>query len=232
MNLIGRIVAIFFGGVFLLMLVAGVGTALESQSIVNNYIRVPGVVAEVDQSAAGGGGLEFTPIIRYTTLEGDAYQFRSSVTSNARPGRDAPVDVLYNPDNPQDAIEDTFAALWMLPTVMLAIGVVGGFVVGFVVFRSLRRPRHRTEPPRPKFLDSGTETVSATFSHVQPRGPDDKGRFQYRVVAVRKVDGVRHTYHSDWLDENPTVAIMTAGNQLPVRLHSDGSGEVLLPSTE
>ncbi len=232
MRLVGRIVALFFGGVFLLLLVAGVGTALESQSIVDNYVRVEGVVAEVDQSAAGGGDLEFTAIIRYTTRDGDAYQFRSSVTSNSRPGRDTPIDVLYDPSNPQDAIEDTFAALWMLPAVMMAIGTVGLFIVGFVVVRSFRRPRKADKPPRPAFLDRGTETVSATFSHVQPRGPDDKGRFQYRVVAVRKVDGVRHTYHSDWLEENPTVAIMAAGNQLPVRLNSDGTGEVVVPPSE
>ncbi|MDH3498978.1 MAG: DUF3592 domain-containing protein [Acidimicrobiia bacterium] len=226
MTIVSRIFLALFGVLFALVTVVGIVGLLQTKTIVDTYARVEGAIAEVDQDVGGDGNLQFTAIIRYQTIEGEVWQFRSSVTSGSRPPRDVAVTVLYDPDNPEDAIEDTFRALWLVPLVITGVGVIGSVAVGIAVVR--RRRRRTPTEPRETISDRNTRLITATFSHVQPRGPDDKGRFQYRVVAVQRVGGVKNTYQSDWMEENPTVAIMAAGNQLPVRLHGDGTGTVLL----
>ncbi len=226
--MVGRIAFFFVGGVLALILLVGVVGAVQSMQIRTSYTRVAGTVVDVDQGAGSGGGLEFTPIIQFSTTDGETWQFRSSVTENSRPARTAAIDVLYDPSDPASAVEDTFAALWLVPVMMIGVGGAGLTLLGLLGWRIRRNGRRNATESRQSFLNRNAEIVDATFSHVQPRGPDNKGRFQYRVVAVRKVDGVRFTYHSDWVDENPTVAIMNAGNEMRVRLNPDGSGEVVL----
>ena len=79
-------------------------------------------------------------------------------------------------------------------------------------------------------LDLERDAIVADFSHVQPRGPDDDGKFQYRIVAVVRNDGLKDTFYSDWLEDNPTVEIMNAGNKLLVLPDEEGSGRVIPPA--
>ena len=46
------------------------------------------------------------------------------------------------------------------------------------------------------------------FRRVEPQGPDTEGKFRYRVVAR---DDAGALYFSDWLEEDPTTALITSG---------------------
>ena len=226
MTTIGKVFAALLGVFFLFITIGGVGALFETNRI-RSFPLVEGSVVEVDQGPGRDGGLSFTPIIRFSTLDGEEWEYRSSVSTSDRPDLGTVVEVRYNPDDPSEAVEDTFLALYALPIALLVFGIVGLIGVAITWIVKGRRDRRAPTDTLP-FLGGGAETVSATFSHVQPRGPDDDGRFQYRVVAVRRVNGVKETYQSDWLDDDPTVRIMTTGNALQVRMHPDGTGKVIV----
>ena len=56
--------------------------------------------------------------------------------------------------------------------------------------------------------EDSTESFMTQFRRVEPQGPDTEGKFRYRVVAR---DDAGALYFSDWLEEDPTTALITSG---------------------
>ena len=227
MTTVGRAFLLFLGGLFAFVIVVGGFSIARSRSIVSTYARAQGVIVHIDEQTGNDGDPHYRALIEYSADDGTKWRFPSAIATSTPPDVESVVEVLYDPADPGDAVENTFAALWLVPLVLLPIGVVG-LVAVVIVGAFMNRRRRKALAQLGSITERNSETVTATFSHVQPRRPDAEGRFQYRVVAVRRIGGIRHTYQSEWLDENPTVAIMAAGNELPVRLDADGTGVVVV----
>ncbi|QNS08012.1 DUF3592 domain-containing protein [Streptomyces xanthii] len=139
--------AIAFGALFL---VIGLVMGGVSLSYVTSAEQARGTVVSLEWSAGSGGysgrsrsrsGPTAHPVVEFTTREGRATTFRSSMGSNP-PAYDLGerVDVLYRADSPQDAKIDGFVSLWLLPLIFTGVGLlIGGIATTVAVL--VRRNR-------------------------------------------------------------------------------------------
>lgn len=121
-----------FGGIFggLVMVLLGLGFAYfgwTSRASALEFIEASssaaGRVVQVDTKRNSDGDILFYPVIEFTTAGGETIQFRSSTGTNP-PAYNVgdQVEVLYDPNLPQNARENSFSGLWMLPTILLVFG--------------------------------------------------------------------------------------------------------------
>lgn len=91
-------------------------------------LRGRGFVVENDMNFGDDGfGIEFIPIVEFTTANGQKVRFRSNLRTigwlvNFRPGDR--VSVLYLLEKPEKAIVESFLSLWMAPILLIVIGLV------------------------------------------------------------------------------------------------------------
>jgi hypothetical protein len=75
------------------------------------------------QSWREGEHLYF-PLIEFTTADGRRIEFRSNIGASWPTSQvNDPVEVLYDPRRPDEAVIRSFASLWLLPGVLTAIGL-------------------------------------------------------------------------------------------------------------
>ena len=78
------------------------------------------------------------------TVDGETRRFSANTSSSVKPRLGRRVNVLYNPDNPDNARIKSWSALWMLPTIFLAMGGVFlllGAAMWYIVARQAARRR-------------------------------------------------------------------------------------------
>lgn len=117
------------------MLAVCVATFVHAMRFVSGAERTTGTVIELSSEFSDGDEV-FYPIVRFTTAEGRSVEFESS--SGSSPPSESvgdQVDVLYDPDDPEDAQISGFFHLWLWPLVAgglsLMFGVVALFYPGF-----------------------------------------------------------------------------------------------------
>jgi len=118
-------------------LIAAVVTLVLTLRFVAGAERATGTVIDLSRETDSEGAVVFYPILRFTTAEGRTLEFRSSTGSSFPPQPGDRVEVLYDPDDPQDARLSGFFDVWGLPIVLGFLGTV--FTAVSVVF--LRRTR-------------------------------------------------------------------------------------------
>lgn len=125
-DLVRWVVRLFFAvGVVALLVSAGV--LVWTIQFVARAERATGTVTEVVRETDSEGDDVFYPVVRFTTPEGAEIEFKSSSGSApASHSEGDQVDVLYDPDDPDDARLSGFFDLWLFPIVGLALGA--GFI--------------------------------------------------------------------------------------------------------
>jgi Protein of unknown function (DUF3592) len=98
------VLALAFGVVWLVLTVRFVADA----------DRTTGTVVDVESSTDADGYETFYPVVRFTTADGREVEFRSDSGSSSPPSTGNRVDVLYDPDDPQDAELSGFLDLWVV----------------------------------------------------------------------------------------------------------------------
>jgi cytochrome c oxidase assembly protein Cox11 len=86
-----------------------------------NATHAPGEVTAIER-----WGGEYRPRIKFVTLRGEEVEFtwhRKSKHLAYNVGER--VTVLYNLDKPSEAVIDSFYELWLMPVVLIAIGLAG-----------------------------------------------------------------------------------------------------------
>ena len=63
------------------------------------------------------------PVVAYMTPRGEKIRFTSRVGRGQPLPNGTPVRVLFDPDHPEDAEIATFARLWLMPTVLVVLGL-------------------------------------------------------------------------------------------------------------
>lgn len=231
-----------FGAVFglggLIALVIGLVWGYNSWQRTQTNVETQGVVVDLLESRDSDGDRTFRPVIEFVAENGLTYTLQSNFGRSDPPEIGETIGVYYDRDDPNDASESSWLALWLGPlilTVMGSIFVIVGVGVAFFSRRIGRRldpddqrpllvfedtpidvgAPHDVRPfpdERPEFAEPATPTrgqsFRAEYRGVEPSEPSDEGRFRYRVVA-RADDG--ETYYSDWLDNDPTMTLMGAG---------------------
>ncbi len=224
------------------LLFAGIGAffLVETVDRVSSGAETTGVIVGLEQSTDGDTA---APIIEFVA-DGATYRFTSNFYRSPRPQVGDPIGVLYDPANPADAAENSRGLLWIFPIVFLAVGLAITAVAIWILARRVVSPHPggRLKRGTRKVIVPGAdgegqparETRSdarmAQFRRVEPRGPDAEGRFEYRVVA-RDADGVLH--YSEWLDTDPTTALISSGvDQLRIEERNGHTVVVGIPEPE
>jgi hypothetical protein len=101
-------------------------------------IEAPGTVVRLESSHSSEGGTTYSPVFSYT-VDGQKYEYESVNSSNP-PSHEVgeQVTLLYDPDRPDKARENSFWELWLLPCIMCPVSflmVILSFGVPFLVRR-------------------------------------------------------------------------------------------------
>ena len=85
--------------------------------------QVTGVVQRESRDDDGHSTILHAPAVRFQTATGQSIDFVSNVATSTVPQVGAPVEVLYAPDNPQDA-KVNHGCLWLGPMLFAFIGAI------------------------------------------------------------------------------------------------------------
>jgi hypothetical protein len=94
------------------------------------------VVGHTERRHSGAASTTYSPEVEFQTPSGEKIVFVASFSSRRLPTLGRKVKVLYYPDNPQDADITAPLTSWILPLLLLALGLVCLFmsmVVWFVI---------------------------------------------------------------------------------------------------
>lgn len=132
-------------------LVSAVSAALVAQSVSSKSHHAEGTV--VDFSRDGRG---YDPVVEFALPGGRPIRFDGWVASNLSAWEiGEPVPVRYNPDNPQEAIIDTYWQVWFVPTIL---GIVGTpFLVLGIAYGVATLAARRQKTCRPVNLDTTSQ---------------------------------------------------------------------------
>lgn len=107
---------LIFIGIGALSAIIAVLLYMRTRRFLEDAVAVQGTVTGLSAHSSSEGGTTYSPIVQFTTVEGQAHTFTESVSSNPpryQPG--ATVKVLYPPANPQKARVQGWFGLWYLP---------------------------------------------------------------------------------------------------------------------
>ena len=212
-----------FGGVWLFFSISRVATQATAS----------GVIVDIDSSYDSDGDISYRPVIEFVAGDGATYRFTGRTGSSSRPAMGGSIDVLYDPADPQGATEKTFVNLWLFPIAFGGFGLV--FLVGMMFARS-RNSRRAAAGSRGSGSISdmvgetlyGSTEASGGPAIASPGAPapvggetaefrraeasiSADGTIRFRIVAK---DDAGNEYYSELLDADPTVEIMSRGNEV------------------
>ena len=143
-----------FGSIFFAV-GAGAGGLLLSSAIekVNSWESVIGTIIDTEScpcTSTGGNkpGISsnrptncspsYAPVVEYD-VDGTTYQFTSNSCSSPGPTVGSDIKVLYDPENPGEAVSGTFVDLYLAPIILAIFAIVG---LGVCVAGIMMRKRH------------------------------------------------------------------------------------------
>lgn len=176
---------------FIVFLVIGLALLIGARFVGNsayeftrNAVKASGTVVELQlveskRSRNRNNSYVYYPVVTFTTAEGQTVTFRSRAGTNP-PAYDKgeTVEVLYLSDNPQNAQIKHWVSQWLLPTIILALGLINvlfGAIGLWVIHRNKKRLLNVKEQG---------EVVLAKFDQVE-RNTSLKvnGRSPYRIAC-------------------------------------------------
>lgn len=136
---VGGLVAIAVG---LVVLFLGYQWRISTEQRIATMVKAQGTVVEVvsrTQRSDGERKTFFYPTVEFRTAAGDVIRFEHSTGSNPPAYRvgDA-VDILYNPQTPQDAMIDSWD-IWLPSMIVMGIGGVFTLIGGFSILDAVGR---------------------------------------------------------------------------------------------
>ena len=130
-----------FLAVGIVALVIGMVTLVRTVQFVQRAEHAPGTVIDLSRETDSEGEVTFYPVVRFTTAEGKEIEFKSSSGSSPPSQSEGDrVDVLYDPDDPNDARLSGIFDLWLFPIVSFALGAAFLAVTFFVRRQSSSEP--------------------------------------------------------------------------------------------
>jgi hypothetical protein len=216
------LIAVSVGGAF--WLISNINRAATNET-------AEAVIVDLIASRDTDGDTVYRPVVEYV-VDGVVYRLESRVSYGGAlvPDVGDPRTVYYDPDDPSDAVFRSFWTFWFFPILLTALPAL---IVAVLAAVNVGRMRRRSEPTLTPPLIEGAESspmtssrrrgqrIEADFMGAEPSPLDDTGRVRYRIRAQAEVDGRIRRFLGEWLDEDPTLALMKAGNRVGVYLDPD-----------
>ena len=106
-----------------IMLIVSILYTYSSFVFYTKGIEVEGTVVRLESHSSSEGGTTYSPVFSYT-VDGKQYEYESVNSSNPPSNEVGDVEtLLYNPDKPEKARQNSFWELWLLPCILLPISV-------------------------------------------------------------------------------------------------------------
>jgi flagellar biosynthesis/type III secretory pathway M-ring protein FliF/YscJ len=139
-GLFGLLILLMVGA---LLLYAGNRARELTLSDLGNMVSAKGVVVDVTASRdTEDDGLVYSPVIEFQPETASApVRFEQSIrqSENLAAKRGDTVEVLYDPENPQNARVNSFVDLWVLPIVLIGSGAIVLLIALGVLLRTVVR---------------------------------------------------------------------------------------------
>ena len=120
-----RILAIPLLLMVVLQAAAGVWLYTRTAAFLDTAVPATGEVVELKESSGSEGGTTWSPVFAWVDAAG--VERRSTAGFSSNPPSHAvgePIDLLYDPQNPEDARIDGFFSLWLAPLIFGALAAV------------------------------------------------------------------------------------------------------------
>ena len=129
-----------FGLLSVVLLPLGVLTFSSTYSVVSRGLKAKGTVVGIvtrDSTVSGSRGRteSYAPTVSFVTQTGKAVTFESETASNpASHSVGDEVEVIYQPNDPQQAIINSFVHTWLLSTLLLGAGLFCAIITALTLF--------------------------------------------------------------------------------------------------
>ena len=97
--------------------------AYSSWTFYSKGVEAQGTVVRLEEHYSSDSGTSYSPVYSYT-VNGQQYEYES-VNSSYPPAHEVGdvVTLLYNPDKPNKARENSFWELWLLPVILCPVSI-------------------------------------------------------------------------------------------------------------
>jgi hypothetical protein len=130
---------LIFGGVGAILLVIAGFLYFQEQNFLSKSEEATGKVTDFDLSTDSDSGNSFCPVIEFTTKSGQPVEYHGNVCSSP-PGYKigAAVDVVYDPQNPENVQMKSFWSEYLASFILGAVGLPF-FLIGLGSFVTIKR---------------------------------------------------------------------------------------------
>jgi hypothetical protein len=119
----------------LILLIAGF-LIVRTRRFLARSVATQGMVIAYARSSGSEGGSTYRPVVRFTLADGRVSQFADGLATNPPSyAVGAAVPVRYDPFDPEQARIDSRMRLWLVPSILVAVGALLlaiGAVMAFV----------------------------------------------------------------------------------------------------
>ena len=206
--------SIVFGVIGLGLLAGAAALALNTRGFIATAKQTEGLVTELIEKRDSDGSVTYKPVVAFMADNGVLVNFTSSFSSNPPSYHvGEKVEVLYAPDDPNDARIRGFGSLWLAPVILGGIGTVFA-AIGFGILIVSRLNKRKRE----WLMAYGTEILAEFQSVERNTSLKVNGRSPWRIIAQwqNPETGQLHVFNSENLWFDPSNYIQT--KQLKVLL--------------
>jgi len=177
-----KIIKYVFTTIGALMLVGTFFAYTSASNFVEQSISTRGVVVEMLRSrpsSSSSNSYMYKPVVQFVDKNGSEIEFMSSTSSNPPSyGVGESVEVLYNPESPNDAKIKSFFSIWGVVTILGVIGVVFFAVGGGMYLYDKKKNNLRNH-----LKLNGTVIASSFQSVAINTSLEVNGRNPYRIIS-------------------------------------------------
>ncbi|MCF4970609.1 DUF3592 domain-containing protein [Nostoc sp. CMAA1605] len=127
-----RLFGFIFGGIGSILLVVGIVLTLKTRSFVATSVITQGTVIDFKRRSK-----VYYPVVEFTPSSGDTTVFEAnsgSSTPEFQMGQQ--VEILYSPQQPNDAVIHSWLNLWLLPATFTGMGAIFFLIGGVALLNS------------------------------------------------------------------------------------------------
>jgi hypothetical protein len=118
---------LILGGCTLLFLLTGIILLYKNTQFVKNATKTTGEIVEYTSYMQRTRTM-YTPIIEFKTFNNTTVKFPSPSSSNWKPKIGKTVNIVYHEENPEKAKLDSVFMLYILPVILIVLGLFLAFL--------------------------------------------------------------------------------------------------------
>lgn len=239
---------IIFMLIGLAVTIVGIVILINTLAFVEQAKEADAIVVEISRFTNTDGYLEFIPHLEYTSDKGGTVEFDWFAESEPSYDTGEIVPILYDPENPSDIKINDFGNVWLLPVIVISMGLFWELINVFAVllpFLRRRKDDQLVEEGRVSeqeielknaFKSSKVNTIMGVIFLIDAIGMLTGGYFTYRntehfLSVAKSVTGIvismeKHTdSDSSSVSYSPVIEFIPDSEQSVIFSSSSSSSD-------